>query len=804
TWAPSGRPSGPGPAAILLRDGPRPLGWIASSEPAAGWAQQAREAARALGIAPSSGAAARPESLSGPPALSAVCTTCADAEATVRCVTSLLAGAPAGLEVLVVDNRPAGSPVRAALEAAFGADRRVRYLAEPKRGLSAARNAGLRAAQGELVAFVDDDVVVDEHWLGALRETFAGDPEADAVTGPIAPLELETAAQVLVEQFGAFNKGFTRRRISRADSAGIPLFPYAAGHFGSGANMAFRAAALRELGGFDVSLGAGTVARGGEDLDVCVRLIAEGRTLVYEPSALVWHRHPDALAAVRRQAFGYGIGLGAMLAKHVLFGAERLHVLRLVPRGIHYLLDSGSRKNAGKEPGFPRTLTALERAGMLLGPLAYVISRLRACRSDATAPPRSAAPVRRVWSGELEWAAPSLPAGPLAAGDGELFDHARLLVRVHGEPVGFVTVALTGGRLDAAGARAAAWAALRERIEPALNAATLAADPAEAPSVTVVVCTRARPAALDRCLSRLRQLPGRDLELLVVDNAPADAATRHVVERHMAHDPRLRYVVEPRPGLSRARNRGLAAARGELIAFTDDDVRVDRMWLAGLRRGFARRGDVACVTGLVASVSLERPAERLFDARVWWSSSCRPELYDLAAAGSARRLHPFAAGRFGTGANMAFRTGALRALGGFDEALGAGSPAGGGEDLDIFVRVLLAGHALSYEPAALVWHEHRVEPAELERQMYSYGKGLAAYLCKYLLAPATGRELASRILPGARHLWRVFSRGGAAGEKAELSAVLRRAELRGLLAGGAAYLAGARTQSPARRRELRP
>src|SRR5262249_34518962 len=150
-------------------------------------------------------------------------------------------------------------------------------------------------------------------------------------------------------------------------------------------------------------------------------------------------------------------------------------------------------------------------------------------------------------------------------------------------------------------------------------------------------------------------------------------------------DGRIRYVRETRPGLSAARNRGLREARGEFIAYTDDDVRVDRLWVNAILRGFRRRPDVGCVTGLVASTSLERRAEQYFDARVGWSSSCEQRLFEANRSRADSRLHPYAPGVFGTGANIAFRSDAIRALGGFDESLGAGSPTCGGEDLDAFV-----------------------------------------------------------------------------------------------------------------------
>ena len=128
------------------------------------------------------------------------------------------------------------------------------------------------------------------------------------------------------------------------------------------------ASAARAIGGFDVRLGAGTPAWGGEDIDLYLRMLQAGGALVYEPSALICHDHPDRPERLRSEAFHYGIGLTAMLAKHAVLGAERRDMLRRFGGGIRHILDPASRKNAGKQSGgYPRGLDVLERAGMLPG-----------------------------------------------------------------------------------------------------------------------------------------------------------------------------------------------------------------------------------------------------------------------------------------------------------------------------------------------------------------------------------------------------------------------------------------------------
>ncbi|NAZ86488.1 glycosyltransferase family 2 protein [Kineococcus indalonis] len=377
-----------------------------------------------------------------------------------------------------------------------------------------------------------------------------------------------------------------------------------------------------------------------------------------------------------------------------------------------------------------------------------------------------AAPAERVlelpvWCGELDVAeVPALLPRPTRGARSY-----RLLVREHGEPLGYVQ-----GPLEAGTSVEELFRRVRSELPPPAPAAPAERlrDVAQARRVTIAVCTRERPADLQRCLERLRAVRYRPLELLVVDNAPASRATRDVVARAAAHDARVRYVVEPRPGLSRARNRALAEASGEVLAFTDDDVHVDPWWVHGLVRGFDRRPDVGCVTGLVATAGIGTAPEAYFDRRVPWAHVRPHRLYDLDDQRLDDPMYPYAAGVFGTGANFALDTALMRRLGGFDEALGAGSPSRGGEDLDAFVRVLQAGRSISHEPAAVVWHHHRADVDGLRRQMYGYGSGLTAFYAKHLVDRRTRGQFLRSAPHGAARLARVgsASRSAASGSSA--------------------------------------
>ena len=323
------------------------------------------------------------------PATVVICTLGAD-ERLPKAVESALAQTHADMELIVVDNDPASGRVPAALR--HVEDTRLRIVHEPRRGLAVARNAGLAAARGEIVAFTDDDATADPGWLAALIAPFDEHPDVMCTTGLVLPAELNTRPQLLFEEFGGFDKGFTRlvwseRRSGRDLTAlgrpgeGGPLFPYSCGVFGSGNNMAFRAGPLRERGGFDVALGAGSRTRGGEDLDSFLAVILSGAVIVYEPRALIRHHARSAMTQLRRQMYGYGTGMSAVIAKHfVARPASAVQVARRMPAGVRKLLAPGSSKNDRRTRDYPGSLVRQELAGYLTGPLLYFLSR-RAARS---------------------------------------------------------------------------------------------------------------------------------------------------------------------------------------------------------------------------------------------------------------------------------------------------------------------------------------------------------------------------------------------------------------------------------------
>jgi GT2 family glycosyltransferase len=219
-------------------------------------------------------------------------------------------------EVLVVDNAPSDERTQQ-LCSVFS---EVHYVREMKPGLGFARNRALEEATGEMIAFIDDDVVVDRNWWRGLMEAIAENPDAAAFTGLVLPYELATQAQILFEQRGGFRRGFEKIRYGQT-LPGNSLYPCGSGIFGAGCNMAFRRKILLKLGGFDEALAA--PRPGGDDLDIFYRVIREGYSLVYEPQYMVFHRHRREYEKLRHQYWTWGLGLMAFTVKTYISDAPK-------------------------------------------------------------------------------------------------------------------------------------------------------------------------------------------------------------------------------------------------------------------------------------------------------------------------------------------------------------------------------------------------------------------------------------------------------------------------------------------------
>ena len=240
-------------------------------------------------------------------------------------------------------------------------------------------------------------------------------------------------------------------------------------------------------------------------------------------------------------------------------------------------------------------------------------------------------------------------------------------------------------------------------------------------SIDVIVCTCDRPDDLKRCLQSLAETSYPQKSIIVVDNGSESEKTLEVVQEYGA-----RYVREKKKGLDFARNAGLKFADAEIVAYTDDDVVVDGMWLQSIAKVFQDDEAIACVTGLIMPLELETEAQELFEK--YFEGGMRRG-YERRVF-SRFNLPPAAGGKVGSGANMAFRSSVLRRVGGFDEALDCGTPAKAGGDTDMYYRLLRHGYKICYEPSALAWHRHRREMSELQNQLNGYSIAVYAFLTK--------------------------------------------------------------------------
>jgi GT2 family glycosyltransferase len=698
-----------------------------------------------------------------------------------RCLDALTALTSPPDEILVVDNAPTSD----ATERVVARYRGVRYVREPRPGLDWARNRAVTEASGDILAFTDDDVVVDPEWTAALRKAFADRPDAAAATGLVLPYELETEAQELFERYGGFGRGFQRRWFRVDDGESAAALHGGTGKFGTGANMAFRRSVFAEIGGFDPALDVGTVTNGGGDLEMFYRVLAAGHVLIYEPDAIVWHRHRRDYAKLREQLANNGIGFYSYLVRSALASPrDRWSFARL---GVWWFGWWNLRRLAISffKPGaFPRDLILAELFGVFRGLFRYQKAWRAAREMDgdagsvvafprgrpnrpATAQGGDSSSIRVVDVGVPVGGLPDTSAhsaiGIVVIRDGRLIGTVRVdnrrrpvsPVEVRQAIADSLGIDVFNG--DVESDRGTLWNAALDAAKRAFLPARLEGPEPLPASVnaSIVVATYDRPADLRRALASLtRQRTKRAVEIVVVDNHPASQLTPRVV----ADFPSVRLVSEPRGGLSYARNAGIAASTGAIVVATDDDVVAPPDWIETLLAPFTDE-QVMAVTGNVLAADLSKPSQRLFESYGGLGRGLAPFNVDCEWFWSFRQAVP--TWTVGATANAAFRASIFHhpAIGLFDESLGAGTATGCSEDTDMFYRVLRAGFRIVYEPQAFVWHHHRGTMEALRWQIYSYAKGHVAYQLNTLTRHRDLRALVRLAVELPRvYFWRVKER----------------------------------------------
>ena len=437
-------------------------------------------------------------------------------------------------------------------------------------------------------------------------------------------------------------------------------------------------------------------------------------------------------------------------------------------------------------------------------------------RSRAGAPPadddRDFKPIAIV---EAELSAP-LVAIPAADPEGRTYGGARVLVRLHSRPLGWLQVAVADDGLRPDALAGAIWAALAPKVNAHLRGDGLSEIdqlPAEglpavtsprcvqdreallrnAPRASIIVCTRNRPDVLRRSLQAIDALDYPHVEPIVVDGS-AGPETADLVRDEFAH---VKYLHVGSNGIAVARNRGAAAASGYVAAYTDDDGVVDRHWLSELVLALTSDPSAACATGLVLPLELNARAQLWFEESGAFTEGLEARRVSLDMAHEPGSLLPWATGKIGAGVSMAWKASVIRDIA-FDVSLDTLTPvlplrsrhASSAEDLAAFFDALVRGHSIVFTPNSVVYHEHRRTREELARQLYWHGLGLSAYLTRCILkSPAQIPDFVRRV---PRGLLYGFSRDSVRnkGKSDDFPQMLTRAEQRGIAAGAFAYLRG--------------
>lgn len=450
--------------------------------------------------------------------------------------------------------------------------------------------------------------------------------------------------------------------------------------------MAYRRRAFDLIGPFDPALDVGTITNGGGDLEMFFRVLKEGYTLVYEPGAIVKHRHRRTYQELRRQISYNGVALYAFFVRSVqAYPEERWPFIRL---GIWWfwwwfvrrLILSFLRPDL-----LPRDLIWAEMGSVATGLRCYKKSRQHAMQisetfsDQPTLLPAEKPPVsskdKRKYKTAIRTVDISKPL--LAITDVSEYAAARVFVTRNEQLLGHIDIpnnfksiptlhlietivdGMTWKLLGSEGQQNAdriwndinnslnRWLLTEDLPRDQIIKQPLAADI----SVSVIVGTYDRPDDLYKCLESIhRQQTDRPVEVVVVDNNPGSGKTAPVV----AQFPDVTLVNEPRKGVSYARNAAINASHGDIIVTTDDDVTMPVDWLEKLLAPLACQ-HVMAVTGNILPVELETDAQHLFESYGGLGRGYEPKEANFEWF-EKFRIHAVPTWEYGGTANAAFRS----------------------------------------------------------------------------------------------------------------------------------------------------
>jgi len=529
-------------------------------------------------------------------------------------------------ELLVVDNNSSDRTCEVVEKYALLHPDRIRYFHEARQGKSFALNYAVRESRGEVLAFTDDDVLVEQEWLWNLTACLQSGEWA-GTAGRIIPTWDHPIPRWL-----STSDILVRGALVALDLGPKPV---AMAQAPIGANMAYRKEVFEKHGLFRTDLGrTGGNLMACEDTEFGQRLLRRGEKLRYEPSAVVYHPVPQKRISKKYfLAWSYGHGQSNIISSETLpkakwfFAGVPLYLIRrLVRWSVEWTISMKPSRR------FVCMMNVWNLAGLVVG--AY-----------------------RLWHG----ASTNSPA--------------------QGAP---------GTNSEKHEARAS-----DRQVQPM--------------SISVIVCTFNRSRLLEKAIESIAQSKVPDpiaWEIVVVDNNSTDNTREVVEECAKRHQIKIRYLFEPKQGLSIARNFAIRECESVALAFTDDDVLVEPEWLWNLT-ACLQSGEWAGISGRVVP-TWGRPIPR------WLSTSdifVRGVLValDLGSETVTMTQAPI-------GANMAYRREAFEKHGLFRTDLGRmGVSLTACEDTEFGQRLLRCGEKLRYEPSAVVYHP---VPADRLRKGY--------------------------------------------------------------------------------------
>jgi glycosyltransferase involved in cell wall biosynthesis len=608
------------------------------------------------------------EHADAPRSVSVIITTRGNPPTLERCLRSVLRSDYEDFEVIVVDHGPPSADTARILVTQFPGELRLRYLEEPWSSASMARNIGLARAEAMIVAFIDDDFVVDAQWLRNSVEALLGEDDVVCVTGRSASPQVHDAVRFAPELTG---EDSSRRTYRRSDTHnGHPLLAHTAGGLGSGAGMVMLTDIGRALGGFDLALGPATPACGGEQIDLLVRLLRSGYTISYEPRAIIWREHPAHAEAPRRQIYRYGIGLGAIISKRLMAGPERRGWLRAMAAAVRYSRDPSPRQHGDTPTRYPLRLRWLMRLGMLLGPFAYLWSAFLAR-------------ARRL-RGRKPSSAHALRIGRRLVVGGETIN----IVWFHDSPE-----ARTRFSWRSTGGAEAADPAFGLVPEAVIELALPATTKDGAPRISAVVPARNAEHWIESCLSAIRA--NDPAEIILVDGGSTDRTVE------LAWPWVDKVIDDGGAGVAAARMMGVASASQPWVALVDADVVLPPNALRDLDQERRDRHLVALQAGLHS-----------VGAGDYWSQS----LADHHNVGQSQQW-------FGVCASLVSRDVLL--------ANPLDGDLRSGEDIDLRIRLMTAGFPVGVSETMIGQHRFGHGFAFAGQQWLADGAGLGRMVRKH-------------------------------------------------------------------------